>query len=161
MTKLRLDRRVGGAQRARDHLVRPAVKQAMEDVDLARRQRGLARRRTGSARHAREAGGQTGREDVLAQRHEAYGLRERGGRHVGQEIAADSGVQRLRPIAGLGAAGKNDRGRFGPARSGEHTSELQSLMRLSYAVFCLQKKKPAKLHIYSSLINYQQSYQYI
>src|SRR3546814_2868195 len=27
------------------------------------------------------------------------------------------------------------------ARSGEHTSELQSLMRISYAVFCLQKKK--------------------
>src|SRR3546814_3858224 len=29
--------------------------------------------------------------------------------------------------------------RFG--RSEEHTSELQSLMRLSYAVFCLKKKK--------------------
>src|SRR3546814_9451770 len=27
------------------------------------------------------------------------------------------------------------------ARSEEHTSELQSLMRLSYAVFCLEKKK--------------------
>src|SRR3546814_9266138 len=27
-----------------------------------------------------------------------------------------------------------------PARSAEHTSELQSLMRLSYAVFCLKKK---------------------
>src|SRR3546814_3900842 len=26
-------------------------------------------------------------------------------------------------------------------RSGEHTSELQSLMRISYAVFCLKKKK--------------------
>src|SRR3546814_2729944 len=28
----------------------------------------------------------------------------------------------------------------GPARSEEHTSELQSLMRTSYAVFCLKKK---------------------
>src|SRR3546814_8153675 len=28
-----------------------------------------------------------------------------------------------------------------PPRSEEHTSELQSLMRLSYAVFCLKKKK--------------------
>src|SRR3546814_7685428 len=28
-----------------------------------------------------------------------------------------------------------------PLRSEEHTSELQSLMRISYAVFCLQKKK--------------------
>src|SRR3546814_2327814 len=29
----------------------------------------------------------------------------------------------------------------GVARSEEHTSELQSLMRISYAVFCLKKKK--------------------
>src|SRR3546814_7691975 len=29
---------------------------------------------------------------------------------------------------------------FQPARSEEHTSELQSLMRISYAVFCLKKK---------------------
>src|SRR3546814_3035784 len=29
----------------------------------------------------------------------------------------------------------------GRDRSGEHTSELQSLMRISYAVFCLKKKK--------------------
>src|SRR3546814_4935518 len=30
---------------------------------------------------------------------------------------------------------------FYPERSEEHTSELQSLMRISYAVFCLKKKK--------------------
>src|SRR3546814_8444568 len=30
-------------------------------------------------------------------------------------------------------------------RSEEHTSELQSLMRISYAVFCLQKKKTKKI----------------
>src|SRR3546814_1282146 len=30
--------------------------------------------------------------------------------------------------------------RLSPARSEEHTSELQSLMRISYAVFCLKKK---------------------
>src|SRR3546814_7977860 len=30
---------------------------------------------------------------------------------------------------------------IGGGRSEEHTSELQSLMRISYAVFCLQKKK--------------------
>src|SRR3546814_4013266 len=30
---------------------------------------------------------------------------------------------------------------FSSARSEEHTSELQSLMRISYAVFCLKKKK--------------------
>src|SRR3546814_1754908 len=31
-------------------------------------------------------------------------------------------------------------------RSEEHTSELQSLMRISYAVFCLKKKKTTKEH---------------
>src|SRR3546814_10246052 len=31
-----------------------------------------------------------------------------------------------------------------PDRSEEHTSELQSLMRISYAVFCLKKKKYKK-----------------
>src|SRR3546814_5570711 len=39
----------------------------------------------------------------------------------------------------------NSAGVLGPrlalARSEEHTSELQSLMRISYAVFCLKKKK--------------------
>src|SRR3546814_2942125 len=32
-----------------------------------------------------------------------------------------------------------------PSRSEEHTSELQSLMRISYAVFCLKKKKTKKI----------------
>src|SRR3546814_2547284 len=40
-------------------------------------------------------------------------------------------------------------GRF-PYRSEEHTSELQSLMRISYAVFCL-KKKIYIIHIHPSL----------
>src|SRR3546814_5827044 len=35
------------------------------------------------------------------------------------------------------------------SRSEEHTSELQSLMRISYAVFCLKKKKTnTNMHIY-------------
>src|SRR3546814_6321318 len=34
----------------------------------------------------------------------------------------------------------NNRFEFGTGRSEEHTSELQSLMRISYAVFCLKKK---------------------
>src|SRR3546814_6939326 len=39
-----------------------------------------------------------------------------------------------------------------PTRSEEHTSELQSLMRISYAVFCLKKKKKIKLtNIYKHL----------
>src|SRR3546814_4384901 len=35
-------------------------------------------------------------------------------------------------------------------RSEEHTSELQSLMRISYAVFCLKKKKKMKKTMYTS-----------
>src|SRR3546814_4620403 len=35
-------------------------------------------------------------------------------------------------------------------RSEEHTSELQSLMRISYAVFCLKKKKKIKQTTYST-----------
>src|SRR3546814_2622985 len=34
-------------------------------------------------------------------------------------------------------------------RSEEHTSELQSLMRISYAVFCLKKKKEQKKEKYN------------
>src|SRR3546814_6089501 len=36
----------------------------------------------------------------------------------------------------------------GGDRSEEHTSELQSLMRISYAVFCLKKKKHIKIQKY-------------
>src|SRR3546814_14294124 len=62
-------------------------------------------------------------------------------------VDGDADVRRR---AGAGALGKERRpGRGGPraadrapdARSEEHTSELQSLMRNSYAVFCLKKKK--------------------
>src|SRR3546814_2838564 len=35
-----------------------------------------------------------------------------------------------------------------PSRSEEHTSELQSLMRISYAVFCLKKKKITMQYYY-------------
>src|SRR3546814_8983704 len=43
-------------------------------------------------------------------------------------------ILQIRPGQGFG------RGGGGPRRSEEHTSELQSLMRTSYAVFCLNKK---------------------
>src|SRR3546814_2141796 len=46
------------------------------------------------------------------------------------------------------------------ARSEEHTSELQSLMRISYAVFCLKKKKKnnQKLVIHSQLQIHNKKY---
>src|SRR3546814_4124781 len=34
-----------------------------------------------------------------------------------------------------------------PGRSEEHTSELQSLMRISYAVFCLKKKNKSQINL--------------
>src|SRR3546814_9108243 len=55
-----------------------------------------------------------------------------------------------------GAARARDAGRSGEAwhahgnRSEEHTSELQSLMRISYAVFCLKKKKKHKQTDYTN-----------
>src|SRR3546814_8010661 len=41
-----------------------------------------------------------------------------------------------------------------PLRSEEHTPELQSLMRISYAVFCLKKKKQTQTHILPKLLNH-------
>src|SRR3546814_2888432 len=46
--------------------------------------------------------------------------------------AADHVIQRAGGVSGAEHVGP---------RSEEHTSELQSLMRISYAVFCLKKKK--------------------
>src|SRR3546814_3804380 len=60
-----------------------------------------------------------------------------------------SGQCRSPPIQGLFGSLPDGpfQHRFGAmGRSEEHTSELQSLMRISYAVFCLKKKKKNKLH---------------
>src|SRR3546814_946547 len=68
----------------------------------------------------------------------------------------------LRTLAGGAAdrAGRQPRGSDGglsrrhrPPRSEEHTSELQSLMRISYAVFCLKKKKNQILIVRNILIS--------
>src|SRR3546814_9898516 len=62
------------------------------------------------------------------------------------EILIDSGVRSGHDVVKALALGARAclLGRaylYGLARSEEHTSELQSLMRISYAVFCLQKQK--------------------
>src|SRR3546814_6219267 len=44
------------------------------------------------------------------------------------------------PFTGNGHCQRGERKTDEPGRSEEHTSELQSLMRISYAVFCLKKK---------------------
>src|SRR3546814_5395433 len=63
---------------------------------------------------------------------------------LGYEVSgsdnADNAVTRR--LASLGAT--IHRGHGAGNRSEEHTSELQSLMRISYAVFCLKKKKEHK-----------------
>src|SRR3546814_5127733 len=51
--------------------------------------------------------------------------------------ADEEGVDVVRPAL----AGLDDQRQIRRQRSEEHTSELQSLMRISYAVFCLNKKK--------------------
>src|SRR3546814_2258776 len=51
-----------------------------------------------------------------------------------RHVDADRGVRRSRSTGNESDAG----------RSEEHTSELQSLMRISYAVFCLKKKNKKK-----------------
>src|SRR3546814_3709101 len=81
---------------------------------------------------------------------------KRGGEGVGRGIdrleaqcdpglPAEAGVDARRQRVGdrMAEHGVVGFGHGGPLcmRSEEHTSELQSLMRISYAVFCLKKKK--------------------
>src|SRR3546814_5026421 len=100
---------------------------------------------------------------VRSQRAAHGPARQRGGRGAGHrqrhhraesQRAADPPAQP--PVGGQGGAGVGREPRAGgvqlfgfarparaaaPHRSEEHTSELQSLMRISYAVFCLKNKK--------------------
>src|SRR3546814_5003417 len=55
---------------------------------------------------------------------------------------------RARTIAGARRHRGRDFGARETSRSEEHTSELQSLMRISYAVFCLKKKSKEYTHEY-------------
>src|SRR3546814_5292981 len=82
------------------------------------------------ARGGRLGSGQArgaGRGAVALSRHGRNAARDR-----------DSGERRLQADGLLRR--RSDRGEAA-GRSEEHTSELQSLMRISYAVFCLKKKK--------------------
>src|SRR3546814_4749456 len=58
-------------------------------------------------------------------------------KHLG--AGSDTAIINLGGVANLSWAGTD--GEVIGFRSEEHTSELQSLMRISYAVFCLKKKK--------------------
>src|SRR3546814_6084699 len=60
--------------------------------------------------------------------------------HAG-ELRGDAADLAAHPGDGLAAGAEGGACRRDDPRSEEHTSELQSLMRISYAVFCLKKKK--------------------
>src|SRR3546814_6187550 len=98
---------------------------------------------------ARDAA-QPGWVEVVAPRHErpaadagadaVDGLRRlRRGKQIVSH-APSTGRSCRTTTGGLRCRGRRSRVRRSP-RSEEHTSELQSLMRISYAVFCLKKKK--------------------
>src|SRR3546814_5849091 len=61
------------------------------------------------------------------------------------EVGLGEGGTRTKDLRACSASGQTG-GRYQEitSRSEEHTSELQSLMRITYAVFCLQKKKQRK-----------------
>src|SRR3546814_10886368 len=59
-------------------------------------------------------------------------------------IAIMWSTQKLTPMSGMDPMQQK--------RSEEHTSELQSLMRISYAVFCLKKKKK-KIKQHTQVLN--------
>src|SRR3546814_6679335 len=64
-----------------------------------------------------------------------------GGGSAGSAAAGRLAEDGSRTVCLVEAGGANDIVRIKTPRSEEHTSELQSLMRISYAVFCLKKKK--------------------
>src|SRR3546814_2565169 len=60
-------------------------------------------------------------------------------------LNGEKGFAELNPSTGYGPIkGRTNKGE----RSEEHTSELQSLMRISYAVFCLKKKTNSTNYIH-------------
>src|SRR3546814_3852001 len=72
-------------------------------------------------------------------RSQATGARELGtDPKSGKPVSVRLG--RYGPYAAIGSTAEGEEEK--PRRSEEHTSELQSLMRIPYAVFCLKKKIP-------------------
>src|SRR3546814_5258896 len=103
-------------------------------------------------------------------------FRSHGAGHLGRLRAGWRGFRR-RPIAALlvGAVGVRQPGGLDACalddllcradKSEEHTSELQSLMRISYAVFCLKKKtnttKKSTIHTHTRRHKCLKSEQYV
>src|SRR3546814_4434587 len=79
-------------------------------------------------------------------KHVAFGALELKFFHKFLQAVERPDLMKLAPVPGPGGQPLHDalailfKTRTREQRSEEHTSELQSLMRISYAVFCLQKK---------------------
>src|SRR3546814_3190901 len=144
------DRRGGGALQypAEIELYRRDLRgSAADDRDRARHVAGLQRDRAMARRPAGRAA--VGALHPFHRRLAARGLLPRSHRHgaargAGERTARD-GDRLVPPAARPGGCGMSGlvlprRRLIARARSEEHTSELQSLMRISYADLCLQKK---------------------
>src|SRR3546814_7949120 len=69
------------------------------------------------------------------------GRRKRGRRTAAETERLDPARSRSAALGQIRKVQPPDQRNIGHQRSEEHTSELQSLMRISYAVFCLKTKK--------------------
>src|SRR3546814_1245911 len=99
-----------------------------------------------------------------SQRHALYELAEQEAAQVAVDDAHRSDSSRhvcgnrskatSTPAVSTSQNSENGRNTFQPRRmrSEEHTSELQSLMRISYAVFCLKKKNKYISQIHTTLL---------
>src|SRR3546814_1577581 len=75
-------------------------------------------------------------------------VRDRPGHDRGEPKDTPMKLHRhARPDAGVSSSAAPIANSDTRERSEEHTSELQSLMRISYAVFCLKKKKPQYINL--------------
>src|SRR3546814_10505780 len=100
-------------------------------MDMAAKARGrIIERGKAVARRRVEQPRQHGPAFAVERDHRVGGIVASGRRHDFQ----------LCRHAAIMASRRSPRAPFPAFRSEEHTSELQSLMRISYAVFCLQKK---------------------
>src|SRR3546814_6116989 len=73
----------------------------------------------------------------------ALGFTGLGGGGIGDRFVPAAGAGQGQGGQHGNEGGRSDHVHGASWRSEEHTSELQSLMRISYAVFCLKKKKKA------------------
>src|SRR3546814_8882513 len=76
-------------------------------------------------------------ERTVFQRAEQLGHDLHGGKGIGRKVERQRDARPRQCADGNSGEDQPER----TLRSEEHTSELQSLMRISYAVFCLKKKK--------------------